>query len=371
LRTVISAGEACSADIVARWAPGRRFINAYGPAEATVCATLGECRNGSGRPSIGRPIANTQVYILDRHRQPVPIGVPGELYIGGDGLARGYLNRPELTAERFIPHPFRSEPGARLYKTGDLARYLPDGTIEYLGRLDHQVKLRGFRIELEEIETVLGQHPAVHEAVVIVREDTAGDKRLVAYVVPRPGYSLTLGVGRNGRPSAEELRGYLEDRLPEYMVPAAFAFLDTLPRTPNQKVDRLALPAPTRSASNGHHVAPRDELERRLATIWERELNIAPISMTDNFFHLGGHSLLAVRLFSEIEKALGTRLPVATLFTAQTVEQLAALLRQEGWAPEGDKAAPSRERPGSLLTVRATARGAARTMLHALRKRRL
>jgi acyl carrier protein len=320
---------------------------------------------------IGRPITNTQVYILDRHRLPVPLGVPGELYVGGDGLARGYLNRPELTAERFIPHPFSAEPGARLYKTGDLARYLPDGTIEYLGRLDHQVKLRGFRIELGEIEAVLGQHPAVHEAVVSVREDTPGDKRLVAYVVPRAAHSLILRMGRNGRPSVEELRSYLADRLPQFMIPAAIEVLDALPRMSNQKVDRLTLPEPTRWDGAGRDVAPRDELERQLAAIWERELKIVPISMTDNFFHLGGDSLLAVRLFSQIEKVLGTRLPVATLFTAQTIEQLADILRREGWSPGDDKATLSSERLTSLLTVRETARGAARSMLHALLKRRL
>jgi acyl carrier protein len=287
----------------------------------------------------------------------VPVGAIGELFIGGAGVARGYLDRPELTAERFVADPFGDGPGSRLYRTGDLARYRDDGIVDYVGRIDNQVKLRGYRIELGEIESVLSTHPEVRETAVVVRGESDGQQRLVAYVV--------------GRTSAEELRGYLADRLPEFMVPAAFEFLDTLPRTPNQKVDRLALPAPTPSDGAGRHIAPRDELERRLATIWERELKIAPISMTDNFFHLGGDSLLAVRIFSQIEKSLGTRLPVATLFTVQTIEQLAAILRREGWSPAEDMVAASSFRPTSLLTVRETARGAARTMLHALLKRRL
>jgi acyl carrier protein len=293
--------------------------------------------------------------------RPVPVGVSGELFIGGAGVARGYLDRPELTAERFVADPFGDCPGSRLYRTGDLARYRDDGIVDYVGRIDNQVKLRGYRIELGEIESVLSTHPEVRENAVVVRGEAEGQQQLVAYVV-----------GREGRPAADELRRYLADRLPEFMVPAAFAFLDTLPRTPNQKVDRLALPAPTPSDGAGCHVAPRDELERQLATIWERELNIAPIGITDNFFHLGGDSLLAVRLFSQIEKALGTSLPVATLFTAQTIEQLAAILRREGWLPAEGKAALSSSRPTSLVAVRRAARGAAsRIVLHALLKRKL
>jgi acyl carrier protein len=336
----------------------------YGPTETTIWSSTFELDRADWSTAqtvaIGRPIDNTQFYILDRQMRPVPVGAIGELFIGGVGVARGYLDRPELTAERFVADPFSNRPGSRLYRTGDLARYRDDGSVDYVGRIDNQVKLRGYRIELGEIESVLSTHPQVRENAVVVRGEADGQQRLVAYVV-----------GRDGRPSAEELRGYLTERLPEYMVPAAFEFLDTLPRTPNQKVDRRALPAPTRSASDGRHIAPRDELERQLAAIWERELNIAPIGLTDNFFHLGGDSLLAVRLFSQIEKVLGTRLPVATLFTAQTIEQLGAILRQEGWSPGEDVVAVSRCRPSRLVAVRRAARGASCVILHAVLKRKV
>jgi len=271
---------------------------------------------------IGRPIANTQVYLLDGQLQPVPIGVPGELYLGGDGLARGYLNRPELTAEQFIPHPFSPEPGARLYKTGDRARWRAEGNLEFLGRRDRQVKLRGFRIELGEIEAVLRGHPALRDAVVLAREDQPGDKYLVAYVVPQPHQA----------PSPQQLRDFLGTHLPDYMLPAAFVRLEALPLTPNGKVDRQALPAPdaARQDLEGAFVAPRDPLELQLTQIWEMVLRSAPIGVRDNFFELGGHSLLAMRLMAQIEKSWGQRLPLAALFQAPTVEQLAALLRQEG-----------------------------------------
>ena len=234
LQVVVCAGEACSADIVARWAPGRRFFNAYGPTEATIWSTVAECHDDGRKPLIGRPIANTQVYILDPYLNPVPIGIPGELHIGGDGLARGYLDRPELTKEKFIPNPFSEDPDSRLYKTGDLARYLPDGNIEFLGRIDTQVKIRGFRIELGEIEAALKRHPAVKVCAVIAREDTPGDKRLVAYVV----------VAEESAPADAMLRDYLKQSLPDYMLPSAFVVLDQLPSTPNGKLDRKALPAP-------------------------------------------------------------------------------------------------------------------------------
>src|SRR4028119_2501746 len=237
LGTIIVGGEAVWADLVAKWSSGRRFFNAYGPTESTVCATIAECSDSSESPPIGRPIANIQVYILDAQLQPVPIGIPGELYIGGAGLARGYLNQPELTAYRFILNPFTNEPGDRLYKTGDLARYLSDGNIEFLGRLDDQIKIRGFRIELGEIEAVLGQHPAVQEAVVVVREDVPGNKRLVAYVV----------VNQLAAPTIPHLQQFLKQKLPEYMVPSAFVLLSALPLTPNGKIDRRALPAPDTS----------------------------------------------------------------------------------------------------------------------------
>jgi thioesterase domain-containing protein/acyl carrier protein len=263
-------------------------------------------------------------YVLDRRSNAVPIGVPGELHIGGVALARGYLNQPELTAEKFIPNPFGNNLGARLYKTGDLARYLPDGNIEFLGRVDNQVKIRGFRIESGEIESTLNQHPGVQGSVATVREYAAGDKRLVAYVVSRQAPALT----------AHDLREFLKQKLPEYMVPSAFIFLDALPLNSNGKVDRKALPdfGATGREEKKTLVAPRDELELQLTKLWERVLKTRPIGVTDDFFDLGGHSLLAVQLFSRIEKVIGKQLPVATLFRAPTIEELAGVIRQKDWS---------------------------------------
>jgi thioesterase domain-containing protein/acyl carrier protein len=243
------------------------------------------------------------------------------LYIGGVGVGRGYLNRPELTAEKFIPNPFNQEPGARLYQTGDMARYLPDGNIEFLGRVDHQVKIRGFRIELGEIEAALGQHPAVREAVVLAPEDAPGERRLAAYVVAE----------REPLPITTDLRSFLKEKLPEYMVPASFVLLDALPLMPSGKVDRRALPAPDRAGpeSEKAFVAPRDDLELQLTRIWEEVLGVRPIGVRDNFFELGGHSLLAARLFASIENRLGKKLPLATVFQGATVEHLAGILRQD------------------------------------------
>jgi amino acid adenylation domain-containing protein len=304
-----------------------RLLNAYGPTEATITATVCELtsrlfkKTTFQRIPIGRPLANREIYILDNYGNPVPVGVAGELHIGGAGLARGYLNRSELTAEKFIPNPFSEEPGARLYKTGDLARYLPDGNIEFLGRVDHQVKIRGFRIELGEIESVLGQHPAVREAVVLATEDAPGERQLVAYVVAE----------WEPLPTTTDLRSFLKEKLPEYMVPAIFVMLDALPLMPNGKVDRRALPAPDRAKpeSEKAFVAPRDDLELQLAQIWEEVLGVRPIGVRDNFFELGGHSLLAARLFASIENRLGKKLPLATVFQGATVEHLAGILRQE------------------------------------------
>jgi amino acid adenylation domain-containing protein len=329
LRTLITAGEACSADLVMNWAGGRRFFNAYGPTEGTVCATVGQCVDEQRRPSIGRPVANTQIYLLDRHLQPVPVAGPGQLCIGGASLARGYLHRPDITAEKFIPHPFSQKPGARLYQTGDLARYRPDGQIEFLGRIDHQVKIRGFRIELGEIEAVLGQHAGVREARVLAREDVPGDQRLVAYVVADPDPAVPI----------DELRRFLRERLPEYMVPSAFVMVDALPLTPNGKLDRQALPAPGQKPPELDRifVAPRDDLEFQLAQIWEELLNIRPIGVTSSFFDLGGHSILAVRLMTQIQKRFSRDLPLSVLFQAPTIEHLADLLRQQTrslpWSP--------------------------------------
>jgi thioesterase domain-containing protein/acyl carrier protein len=303
-----------------------RLLNAYGPTEATITSTIFEVNSLESfqefpdNISIGRPISNTQVYILDQQLQPVPVGVFGELHIGGDGLARGYLNRRELTSEKFIPNPFSNEPNSRLYKTGDLARYLPDGNIKYIGRIDNQVKIRGFRIELGEIEATLAQHPEIKEAVVIAREDVPGDKRLVAYIVPE-----------TKAPTKSELRSFLKQKLPDYMLPSVFITLESLPLTPNGKIDRRALPAPdtTRDSEAKTFVAPRNSMELQLAQIWEGVLGIQPIGVTDNFFELGGHSLLAVRLVAEIEKALQKKLPLAALFQFTTIAELAELLLLE------------------------------------------
>jgi len=306
--------------------------NAYGPTEASIDATFWTCKRGTDRgiAPIGRPITNTQIYILDSDLQPVLVGEPGELHIGGISLARGYLNRPDVTANKFIPNPFSSEPGARLYKTGDLARYSPDGNIEFLGRIDHQVKLRGFRIELEEIEVALNQHPSVQQSLVMAREDIPGNKRLVAYVV----------LNQEQTPTIDELRHLLKQKLPNYMVPSAFILLDALTLTPNGKVDRLALPPPDQkcTAPEKAFVTPREPVELQLTKIWSEVLGIHPIGIRDNFFDdLAGNSLNAVRMFREIEQSFGKQLSLTMLFQAPTVEQLASVLQHsvesKPWSP--------------------------------------
>ena len=322
---LLIGGEQLSAPHVRRaheGLPRTQIINGYGPTENTTftcCYSIPQrFAHDTTMIPLGRPIANTKVYILDKHLQPVPVGVPGELYTGGDGLARGYLNHPELTAEKFIPDPFSAVPGARLYRTGDLARYLPDGNIEFLGRIDHQVKIRGFRIELGEIESVLGQHPGVRQATVLAREDEAGDKRLVAYVVP----------ASEAPPTIRELRRYLGQKLPEYMIPSLFVSLNTLPLTPNGKVDRHALPAPehTRPELEETYAAPRTPVEQSLAEIWANVLGLEQVGVSDNFFELGGHSLMAVQLFARIRKWAGIDLPLAILFRSPTIKALAEVL---------------------------------------------
>lgn len=298
--------------------------NMYGPTETTIWSTTSRIEPAA-RVTIGRPIAGTRIYILDSASQPVPVGVPGELHIGGLGLSRGYLNRPDLTAERFIADPFSDGSRERMYRTGDLARYLADGDIELLGRIDHQVKIRGFRIELGEVESVLSAHPSVEEAVVLAREDEAGEKTLVAYVTSPDSTP----------PAAPELQRHLARKLPSYMLPSAYVMLDELPLTPNAKIDRAALPAPGRDGggSTDGYVAPRDALELNLVKVWETTLARRPISVRDDFFEIGGHSLLAARLFSRLDRALGIKLPLATLFQASTVEQLAEALRSAEWSP--------------------------------------
>ncbi|MDX6500090.1 MAG: hypothetical protein QOG23_3350 [Blastocatellia bacterium] len=304
---------------------GCRLINGYGPTENTTftcCYTIGDPASLNLSVPIGRPISNTTVYILDRSMNPVAIGVPGELYIGGYGVARGYLERPELNAERFVPDLFSKEPGARLYRTGDLVRYRPNGEIEFIGRIDNQVKVRGFRIELGEIESALAEHPSVREAVVVARKDN-GDKHLAAYLAPPAGVT----------PSIDELREFLKEKLPDHMVPSVFVVLESLPLSPTGKVDRNALPSTNgaKPATLRCFAPPADELELKLTRIWEKVLGVRSISVNDNFFELGGHSLLAVRLFAQIEKSFGRDLPLATLFQAPTVKQLARVLREDGW----------------------------------------
>ncbi|BBA33067.1 linear gramicidin synthase subunit C [Methylocaldum marinum] len=312
LRVVTVAGEACSPELAARWGRNRRFFNLYGPTEATIWTTIGTYRERDDTLSIGRPIANTEIYILDAQRRPVPIGVPGELCIGGVGLARGYLHRPDLTAERFIPHPFSRVPGARLYRTGDLARRRADGTLEFLGRIDHQVKLRGFRIELGEIEAALSQQPGVRDAVVLLREDAPGEKRLVAYTV--------------GAVDPETLRTALKAQLPDYMVPTAWVTLDALPLTPNGKVDRKALPAPERDGASAAYVPPQTPTEELLAGIWAELFGHERVGRHDDFFALGGHSLRAIQVVSRVRETLGLELPVRHLFEHPTLADLAAAL---------------------------------------------
>jgi aspartate racemase len=334
VRLVVVGGDKARSDILARWqaitGPRVRWINTYGPTEATVTTTAYENSAPQGRQAtipIGRPIAGAQVYVLDGNLNPVPIGVSGELYIGGAGLARGYLKRPELTAERFIPDPFAREAGSRLYRTGDVCRYLADGNIEFLGRSDHQVKVRGFRIELEEIDSVLARHPGVREAVVVAREEDAGDsttqsedKRLVAYVA----------AAQNPLPTIQELRGFLKAQLPEYMVPSAFVFLDSLPLTPTGKVDRKALPAPERRQRGIEEgtIAPRNPTEELVAQIWAKLLKLDRLAIHDNFFDLGGHSLLATQLISRLREAFRLDLPLRLLFEAPTIAELALRIDQ-------------------------------------------
>jgi amino acid adenylation domain-containing protein len=322
LRTLILAGEACTGELVKIWAEGRRFINAYGPTEGTVCATIAVCRDDGERPPIGRPMRNVEVYLLDEQMRSVPSGVAGEIYIGGVGLARGYKNRPDLTAERFIPHFFSDEPGARLYRTGDLGRWLPDGEIEYLGRTDHQVKVRGFRIEPGEIEAALLSHEAVKEALALVREEASGEKRLIAYVVaPSEQEAATVS----------ELRRHIRERLPEYMVPSVFVVLDKLPLTPNGKVDRHALPEPdsARPMLEQAFVAPRSQIEQRIARVWEQVLGIERVGAHDNFFDLGGHSLQMVRVQDKLREEFAQKLSIVELFQYPTINALAMHIARE------------------------------------------
>jgi amino acid adenylation domain-containing protein len=318
LRQLLAGGDALAPQSVNRALvelDGCQLINGYGPTETTTFACCYRVpREGfaARRTPIGRPIANTEVFVLGGDGEPAPVGVVGELYVGGDGLARGYHNQPALTAERFVPNPFSEEPGARLYRTGDLARHLPDGSIEFVGRRDNQVKVRGFRIELGEIETALSRHPLVREAVVVARDEAGGEKQLVAYVV---------GGGESAR--APELRAFLGEQLPDYMVPAHFVALDSLPLNANGKVDRRRLPAPE-ARGEGEFVAPRTPTEEKLAAIWAEVIGVERVGAEDNFFELGGHSLLATQVVSRLTEPFGVELPLRVIFETRTLAELAA-----------------------------------------------
>jgi non-ribosomal peptide synthetase component F/acyl carrier protein len=333
VRTVNLAGEVLQkplAEQVYAYHGVQQVFNLYGPTEDTTYSTCALVKKGANEsPNIGRPIAQTQIYILDAHLQPVPVGVTGELFIGGDGLARGYLNHPDRTAERFIPNPFSTQPGTRLYRTSDLARFLLGGEIEFLGRIDQQVKIRGYRIELGEIEAVLAEHPAVKEVAVAAREDTAaaGDRRLVVYVVGKQETALSIS----------ELRDHLSQKLPSFMIPSSFVLLDALPLTPNGKVDRRALPAPeaVRPDMDAAYVEPRTFVEEVLVGIWAEVLGLEQVGVEDNFFELGGHSLLAMQVISRARAAFQIEVALRSLFEWPTVAELAKSLEAQMKAQHG------------------------------------
>jgi amino acid adenylation domain-containing protein len=334
IRVVLVSGEALTTDSCQRakevFGQTAWLFNQYGPTESTLTCTyqrIFETDHHRGIAPLGRPIRNARVYILDEHLRLVPIGIPGELHVGGIGLARGYVNSPELTAERFVPHPFSDNPGARLYKTGDLGRYMSDGTIEFLGRIDHQVKIRGFRIELGEIEAVLTEHPGVQQALAVVPEDPTRSDRLIAYVVPHDRPALRK----------DDLRNFLKSRLPEYMVPSAFVVLDQFPLTPNRKIDRRALPAPdpTDAELGQTFVLPRTPVEEVLAAVWSQVLGLQQIGIHDNFFDLGGHSLLAAKAAARIRKAFDIDLSLREMFDSGSVAELAKNVETIRWIKQG------------------------------------
>jgi amino acid adenylation domain-containing protein len=357
LREIITGGEQLKITRqIANWFTKLKnctLHNHYGPSESHVVTTFtltGSPKDWPALPPIGRPITNAQIYLLDAQMQQVPVGVSGELYIGGIALARGYLNRPDLTAQRFIPDPFNDSLQARLYKTGDLACYNRDGNIEFLGRSDDQVKIRGFRIELGEIEVAITAYPAVRQAVVLAREDVPGDKRLVAYIVPTSQESDPQEHSIEAQVQAEQLlqkqnsleklvphlRSYLTARLPEYMVPSAFVVLEAFPVTPSGKVDRRSLPAPDSSRPDLEEtfVAPRTPTEQQIAHIWTQLLKLGQIGIHDNFFALGGHSLLATQVISRLRQGFGIELSLQTLFEVPTVGELSSRIETIRWASQ-------------------------------------
>ena len=333
LRLVFLGGEALPTELLERLssALNAKIVNWYGPTEASVGVMYHVCtgKEENNIVRIGRPIGNVTIYILDKHQQPVPVGIPGELYIGGVAVARGYHNRPDLTSERFIKDPFTKDRSKRLYKTGDLVKYSKDGNVQYLGRIDDQVKIRGYRIELDEIETHLREIDGIRQAVVIAETDKNSVNRLIAYLVSPNGAKIDVGT----------VRSHLQLKLPEYMIPQIIKFVDEIPRLDNGKINRKALPDPEAVGlkSTDDYVAPRNQLDLKLQRIWTDILNIRPIGIHDNFFELGGHSLLAVQLFSEMKKASGKEIPLATLFTIPTIAGLSDILHREGWTPPPDK----------------------------------
>jgi acyl-coenzyme A synthetase/AMP-(fatty) acid ligase/acyl carrier protein len=321
LQKLFLGGEALPASLAGQARQiGPRIYNMYGPTETTIWSTTHPVEQTADAIPIGRPIANTQVYILDQWQRPVPEGASGELYIAGAGVVRGYLNRPELTAERFVQSPFCDDPAARMYRTGDRVRYLPNGAIEYQGRMDFQVKIRGYRIELGEIETVLERRPGIGQAVVTAREDKPGDKRLVAYVVLKP----------DAPPNSSELRSYLRETLPEHMQPAAFVALEAMPLTANGKIDRNALPAPEGREMPLESVYKPAEtgLQESIVDIWKEALGVDQVGIHDNFFDLGAHSLLVAEVHGKLEELLGKEIPLVTMFRYPTVSALVGHLTQ-------------------------------------------
>jgi acyl-coenzyme A synthetase/AMP-(fatty) acid ligase/acyl carrier protein len=322
LDTVVVAGEACPAELPARWAAGRTLVNAYGPSETTVCATFAVCRDVREPPPIGRPLDNARVYLLDRYLRPTPVGVRGELYVGGVGVGRGYLRQPAQTAASFIPDPYSREPGGRLYRTGDLGQCREDGNIEFHGRTDHQVKVRGYRIEPGEVEAALEAHSGVSKAAVIVREGPSGDKQLIAYTVLREPQIV---------PAVHELRIFLGECLPDYMIPSVFVALEALPLTPVGKLDHQALreAEARRLRLDAEYAAPDTDLERTVAAVWETVLGVERVGMDDNFFDLGAHSLLMVRAHARLREIYGKDLPLVALFRYPTVRHLARHLGEQ------------------------------------------
>jgi amino acid adenylation domain-containing protein len=336
VETVVSAGESCSDEIVARWSQGRRFINAYGPTEATVCATVHHAGAGSPGAVIGTPLAGVSAYVLDARGRPVPLGVKGELYVGGKGIARGYVNDPQLTAARFVPDPFSAQPGARMYRTGDLVRKRTNGWLEFVGRIDRQIKIRGHRVDPREIEEALIHHSTVADAVV-TSSNTATGPRLTAYVVPR-GNSF----------SSDDLRRFLRTTLPEYMVPAQLVAVPELPLTPSGKIDHAQLPSPDGlAARRAVQVKPRTAVEEALSQIWCDVLGLPSVGVTDDFFELGGHSVAAVRVVARIEELWGRIVPISELLEDRTIEHLATVVHSERFTARTSTPIVSIQRQGA------------------------